>query len=294
MRVPVRAGKRGEVTRGGGGRGRGGGRRRGKKRSSELLLKPYRHEGVFKAKKENGEKAYCTQNLVPGDSAYSERLFNAQNEDGVEVEYRVWNPYRSLLAAVLCVKVDDIWMAPGSKVLYLGAASGITVSHVSDLVGPTGVVFAVESSRRSYADLFVMSKKRTNLIPILGDARNPAKYETKLDDKYKKMLDEKVDVIYCDVTQPDQVEILVSNASRFLKVGGHFLMLTKAVCIDPRATVCIDPWTSIPLDVVFSSEAMKLQAKRLKPIEQVTLEPFVEGHACLIGAYLGPKIQNQA
>lgn len=25
---------------------------------------------------------------------------------------------------------------PGAKVLYLGAASGTTVSHVSDLVGP--------------------------------------------------------------------------------------------------------------------------------------------------------------
>ncbi len=27
-------------------------------------------------------------------------------------------------------------MPPGTKVLYLGAASGTTVSHVSDIVGP--------------------------------------------------------------------------------------------------------------------------------------------------------------
>lgn len=30
-------------------------------------------------------------------------------------------------------------MPPGSRVLYLGAASGTTVSHVSDIVGPVSV-----------------------------------------------------------------------------------------------------------------------------------------------------------
>ena len=32
-------------------------------------------------------------------------------------------------------------MKPGSKVLYLGAASGTSVSHVADIVGPTGAVY---------------------------------------------------------------------------------------------------------------------------------------------------------
>jgi fibrillarin-like rRNA methylase len=35
------------------------------------------------------------------------------------------------------------------QVLYLGAASGTTVSHVSDVVGPEGMVYAVEFSHRS-------------------------------------------------------------------------------------------------------------------------------------------------
>lgn len=35
--------------------------------------------------------------------------------------------------------VGNIHMKPGSKVLYLGAASGTTVSHVSDLVGAVSV-----------------------------------------------------------------------------------------------------------------------------------------------------------
>ena len=48
----------------------------------------------------------------------------------------MWNPFRSKLAAAILGGVDKIHMKPGSKVLYLGAASGTTVSHVSDLVGP--------------------------------------------------------------------------------------------------------------------------------------------------------------
>ena len=58
------------------------------------------------------------------------------DEPGVKVEYRVWNPFRSKLAAAILGGVDKIHIKPGAKVLYLGAASGTTVSHVADIVGP--------------------------------------------------------------------------------------------------------------------------------------------------------------
>ena len=48
----------------------------------------------------------------------------------------MWNPFRSKLAAGIVGGIENIYMQPGSKVLYLGAASGTTVSHVADLVGP--------------------------------------------------------------------------------------------------------------------------------------------------------------
>ncbi|GJR81761.1 fibrillarin, S-adenosyl-L-methionine-dependent methyltransferase [Tanacetum coccineum] len=118
------------------------------------------------------------------------------SEDGPKVVYRVWNPFRSKLTAAVLGGVDNIWMKPGSKVLYFGAASGTTVSLVSDLVGPTGVVYAVEFSPRSCRDLVNMASKRTNVIPIIEDARAPAKY---------RMLVGMVDVIFSDVAQPDQV-----------------------------------------------------------------------------------------
>ncbi len=79
--------------------------------------------------------------------------------------------------------VSDIFIKPGSKVLYLGGASGTTVSHVSDIIGPVllkkfiilkeGIVYAVEFSARSGRDLVNMAKKRTNVIPLIADARKP-------------------------------------------------------------------------------------------------------------------------
>jgi hypothetical protein len=88
----------------------------------------------------------------------------------------VWNPFRSKIAAAILGGVDNIHIGPGKKVLYLGAASGTTVSHVADIVGPEGLVYAVEFSHRSGRDLINVAKKRTNVIPIIEDARRPEKY----------------------------------------------------------------------------------------------------------------------
>ncbi|CAK7337337.1 unnamed protein product [Dovyalis caffra] len=256
--------------RGGGGRGRGGG---GMKGGSKVVVEAHRHEGVFIAK--GKEDALVTKNMVPGETVYNEKKISVQNEDGTKVEYRVWNPFRSKLAAAILGGVDDVWIKPGAKVLYLGAASGTTVSHVSDIVGPNGVVYAVEFSHRSGRDLVNMAKKRTNIIPIIEDARHPAKY---------RMLVGMVDVIFSDVAQPDQARILALNASYFLKAGGHFVISIKANCID----------STVPAEAVFDSEVKKMVLDQLKPSEQVTLEPFERDHACVVGGYRMPKKQKVA
>jgi len=136
---------------------------------------------------------------------------NGDAATSTKTEYRVWNPFRSKLAAGILGGLDNIFIAPGSKVLYLGAASGTSVSHVSDIVGPTGVVYAVEFSHRSGRDLIGLATKRTNIIPIVEDARHPMKY---------RMLVGMVDVIFADVAQPDQARIVGLNAHMFLKQGG--------------------------------------------------------------------------
>lgn len=68
---------------------------------------------------------------------YGEKRISIEGAvEGTKVEYRVWNPFRSKLAAGVLGGMDDIFIAPGKKVLYLGAASGTSVSHVADIVGP--------------------------------------------------------------------------------------------------------------------------------------------------------------
>ena len=71
-----------------------------------------------------------------------------QGENQEKIEYRVWNPFRSKLGAAILSGVDNIHMPPGTKVLYLGAANGTTVSHVSDIVGPVSYSSLISISFR--------------------------------------------------------------------------------------------------------------------------------------------------
>ena len=128
-------GGRGAPRGGRGGRGGARGGRGGARGGSNVILKPHKHAGVFIA--EGKESLLVTKNLVPGEAVYGEKRISIDGGvEGTKIEYRVWNPFRSKLAAGVLSGVDDIFIAPGKKVLYLGAASGTSVSHVADIVGP--------------------------------------------------------------------------------------------------------------------------------------------------------------
>ncbi|CAL1267016.1 unnamed protein product [Larinioides sclopetarius] len=243
----------------GGFRGGRGGGRGGKK----TIVEPHRHEGVFIG--HGKQDSLLTLNLVPGDSVYNEKRVTVE-ENGEKVEYRDWNPFRSKLGAGIIKGVDNIYMKRGSRVLYLGAASGTTVSHVSDVVGPEGIVYAVEFSHRSGRDLLNVAQKRNNIVPIIEDARLPHKY---------RMLVGMVDVIFSDVAQPDQARILALNAQSYLKNEGHFIISIKASCIDSTASP----------EAVYAKEVQMLLKDKLKPESYVTLEPYERDHILIVGSY---------
>ena len=211
-----------------------------------------------------------TRSLAPGETVYGEKKVSVEGaEPGEKIEYRTWNPFRSKLAAGILNGLENIHMEVGSRVLYLGAASGTTVSHVADLVGPEGIVYAVEFSHRSGRDLLTMAKLRTNVVPIIEDARHPHKY---------RMLVGMVDCIFADVAQPDQARIVAVNAHQFLKSAGHCVISIKANCIDSVAQP----------EAVFAGECNKLKQEKFKPREQVTLEPYERDHAMLVAQYRAP------
>lgn len=189
------------------------------------VLHSFAHFHVIRRSPQGKDDALVTRNMDTGHSVYGEKRI-AVEEGEKKVEYRVWNPFRSKLAAAIVGGVENIYIKPcvrlakfarfssienavlfgfllcsGAKLLYLGAASGTTVSHCSDVVGPvrnllvvllfvpilvflcksgsqivvvvvqTGTVYAVEFSHRSGRDLINVAKRRTNIIPIIEDAR---------------------------------------------------------------------------------------------------------------------------
>ena len=240
------------------------------KGGAKTVVEPHsRFPGVYIMR--GKEDTILTKNIAPGESVYNEKRVSVDNKDtGDKTEYRVWNVFRSKLGSAIFNGIQNIYIAPGSKVLYRGASSGTTVSHVADLVGPEGAVYAVEFAKRMGRELVNMAKKRTNVIPIIEDARHPQKY---------RMLVPMVDVVFADVAQPDQARILGLNAAMFVKNRGHFVLSIKASCID----------STKPPNIVFAHEIEKLKEEKFRPVEKVSLEPFERDHIVVSGMYRPSK-----
>lgn len=240
----------------------------------KILVEEHHHQGIFIVRGKS--VALATRNKTPGESVYGEKRIKSKNAlTGAKIEFRIWNPFRSKLAAAVLGGIDCIHITTGCKVLYLGAANGTSVSHVSDIVGDTGIVYAVEFSHRSGRDLIHMAQKRHNVIPIIEDARRPERY---------RMMVTMVDVIFADIAQPDQARVIGHNAHFYLKTGGHYVISIKASCIDP----------TVEADVVYAKEVRKLKELELNPHEQLTLEPYERGHAIVVGEYRSTKFQKNS
>jgi len=128
----------------------------------------YRFPGVFQII-DKAKSTLATQSIVLGQSVYGEKVLTIEEKG----DFRIWNPRRSKLAAAIQKGIREMPIQPGSRVLYLGAASGTTVSHCSDIVGPQGIVYAVEFSARTARGLLQLAESRENIIPIIEDARHP-------------------------------------------------------------------------------------------------------------------------
>jgi len=211
--------------------------------------------------KSEGQEKLATENMVPGNQVYKEKLIIKRN-----VEYRLWEPFRSKLAASIMNELDYFPFKNKTKVLYLGASTGTTVSHISDIIGPNGIIFAVEHASRVARDfLDRVASFRSNIIPILQDARKPKEYFSVFG---------KVDVVYVDIAQPDQTKIAIDNCEMFLKKGGYFFLVIKTRSID----VTKDPKR------IVTEEIEKLKTK-FEVLQSIDLHPYDKDHAMVIAKY---------
>lgn len=171
--------------------------------------------------------------------------------------WRIWDPFRSKLASMILGSGESApSISRDSKVLYLGAATGTTVSHVSDIL-TDGLVYAVEFSVRSMRDLLRLCKRRENIVPILADASTPEAYAGLL---------EPVDLVYQDVAQREQAKIALMNCERYLRPGGDLILMLKSRSVDVTASP----------DAVLHSELMSLTGLDVLSVRD--LLPFHQDH----------------
>jgi len=212
---------------------------------------------IFEVYEDKANRRLYTINLSPGKRVYDEQLVMQGN-----IEYREWDPYGSKLATAILNGCNNIFLRKDDAVLYLGSASGTTVSHVSDIVGKNGFVFAVDIAPRVMRDLIFNCEDRENIAPILADAN------------HIKELMERVslaDVIYQDIAQKGQVDIFLKNINAFLKKDGYALLAIKARSIDV---------TKNPKQIF--KEVREMLDKEMIIVDYRTLEPYQKDHAFFI------------
>jgi fibrillarin-like pre-rRNA processing protein len=172
--------------------------------------------------------------------------------------WRVWDAGRSKLGAMLALGMDT-GVEGGESVLYLGAASGTTVSHVADVCGPT---YAVEFAPRPTRDLLNVAESRANLFPLLKDARRP--------ETYAHVVEADVDLLIQDVATRDQADVALRNR-RFLADDGRLLLAVKARSEDVTATP----------EAVFERVREAL-AERYELLETCRLDRFHADHLAVV------------
>jgi fibrillarin-like pre-rRNA processing protein len=199
-----------------------------------------------------------TRNLRPGERVYGESLRRIGGH-----EYRDWAARRSKLAAYLEKGGRALTLRGAEHVLYLGAASGSTVSHLSDLL-PQGRIVALEISPRPFRDLLHLAALRPNILPVLGDAHLPA--------AYAPLVDRAPDILVQDIAQRDQADLFARNAEQFLAPGRVGFLAIKARSINVAA----------PPKKVYDAVQKDLSEAGLVVRERVELDPFEKDHAMFV------------
>ena len=214
---------------------------------------PHDHSGVHT----DGTDLYTR--LIEGASEGTVRC--VKGVDGST--YRSFPPTGTKLSALVKMGVRNWPYLPASRVLYLGAGAGTTVSYVSDICSQ-GTVIAVEFAPEPFYDLVEVARDRPNVLPILADARDPT--------AYSKMVVLPVDVIYQDVAQRDQWGIAHTNVQALMADEGMLVLVVKARSID----------VSKPAFDVVNQVAANATADGYRVMEMVDIGAFAEDHYVII------------
>jgi fibrillarin-like pre-rRNA processing protein len=212
--------------------------------------------GVFRDK--YGKKTiYFTKSIYPGFRGFDERIEKIKGE-----EFREVKPERSKFIAAIAKGLSQTGIRNGSVVLYLGASHGYTPSFMSDIIGKDGFMFCLDFAPRVVKDLVFVCEKRSNMVPLLDDAKHPENYRN---------IVPQVDAIFQDIAQREQVKIFMKNVDMYLKPGGFGLLALKARSID----------VSKKPQILFKEVRAELE-KHILVVDYRELDPFEKDHAFFV------------
>ena len=214
--------------------------------------------------KNPNKKLLATRNLTAGRVYHGEHTVRLGIR-GETFEFRFWDPFRSKLSAAILRGLEVMPFEEGTACLYLGASTGTTVSHLSDIVGNSGRIFAVEMAPRVARELLEnVARFRKNIVPIIADARHPEGFPSVYGT---------ITAIYCDIAQPDQTEIAIANCRKFFGSKPSVLFLVvKASSID----VLKDKGK------VFGEQSKILKLAGFQILQKIDLQPYDKNHAMII------------
>ena len=211
---------------------------------------------IYKEKKGRRTQLF-TKNLEPGKKLFAEKTLKIKG-----TEYRELNPERSKLGAAVLKGLSQTGIKEGSTILYLGASHGYTPSYISDIIGKQGFIFCLDFAPRVVRDLVFVCEQRKNMAPLLENALFPETYKDKVP---------KVDVVYQDIAQRDQIGIFLTNCETYLQEGGFGLLALKPRSIDV---------TRKPKDIF--KETRKILEQNLTIVDYKELDPFEVDHAFFV------------
>jgi fibrillarin-like pre-rRNA processing protein len=176
---------------------------------------------------------------------------------------RYWNPVHSKLSALLGIK-PSLEMIGIHSILYLGGGHGTTVSHLSDLL-PNGKIFVVEFGI-TIDEILTLADARKNVFPFMEDASNPRNYSGIIPKG-------SIDLLYQDIAQRHQVDILLANM-KFLRKGGYLMLMLKTRSISQDLK---------PSDIAKSTLMVLSKRSDIGELELVDLKPYQKDHFAIFG-----------
>ena len=224
------------------------------------------------------EEQLATKNMVKGTKTRKEKIVIVNNEEFLE-----WNPYKSKLAAAIRNGLQILPIIKNSKVVCINLLEESTMLHISNIVGSGGSVFVIDVNKNKKSFLNKLVNTHKNIIPIYD----------KVDElSFSSSITGKVDALYVDLPESEQIEQIVRNYGSLLKNEG-FLMLVAKKDSDAILENDIVGWMAeqrAGLNKIREITAkLKSQFEIIQEINlgiNYAMEPYHKLHAFILAQYL--------